>query len=61
MIKDSKGNIPNFVYRSGTLLHQPTGLRVEVNLENGDFDSAIRKAKSALDQKIKERQNAQSK
>lgn len=58
MLKDSRGKIPAFVIRGNTLLHQPTGLRVEIVNKNGDFDSAIREAQTRLKEKI---QNAKSK
>lgn len=55
MIRDKNGKIPAYVVRENTLLHQPTGLRVEINAQTSDFDAALRKAKAALDQKIRER------
>lgn len=58
MITDSRGEILTYVVRDNTLLHQPTGLRVELNAETSNFDAALNTAMENLKQKIKEHQDA---
>jgi len=55
MIKDRRGRTPNFVVRDKTLLHQPTGLRVEITDTEPE---TLKKAIKALKEKIA---NAKSK
>jgi hypothetical protein len=59
MIRDIHGKVHAFVVRNNTLLHQPTGLRVEINAQTSDFDAALHAAMENLRQKIKERNDAQ--
>jgi hypothetical protein len=62
MIKDNNGKTPAFVVRDNTLLHQPTGVRVEINAQTGDLDAAIKIAMQNLKEKLRCRklQNTQN-
>ena len=53
MIKDSNGKTPAFVVLGNTLIHQPTGVRVDINVHAGDLDTAITIAMQNLKEKLR--------
>lgn len=50
MVKDSRGQIPNFVIANGYLIHQPTGNKIKLNSRDA---LAIRRAQNALMAKVR--------
>jgi hypothetical protein len=53
MMKDHRGETPNFIVSGGTLIHQPTGM--EETLISNDY-AALREAQLKLWDRIAERE-----